>query len=199
MNVARLLQANHQQHQEELIYLVVLYTDEICTNITHYLTFLMDFCRNSNLRLSGHKLLLSLFTIWMKEVRRTLNVNAEDNIILTIRYQRILGITFDNLLHFAAHATDINANMRRRNKVLKELAGTAWGMDKETIVTTYKAIERSLLNYVAPIWISFLTDTQWRAVQTSQNNALRKATGCVKMTSIDHLHEETSMLTEKKT
>ena len=84
-------------------------------------------------------------------MRRTLNVKVEDNIISTVRYPRILGVTFDNLLHFAAHATVINAKMRRRNKVLKALAGTTWGMDKETIITTYKAIGRSLLNYAAPI------------------------------------------------
>jgi len=31
-------------------------------------------------------------------------------------------------------------------------------------------------------------------LQTIQNSALRTATGCVKMTYIDHLHEETEML-----
>ena len=31
-------------------------------------------------------------------------------------------------------------------------------------------------------------------IQTMQNSALRIATGCIIMTSIDHLHEETEML-----
>ena len=73
------------------------------------------------------------------------------NLIPTVRYPRILGVTFDNLLHFAAHATDINAKVRRRNKVLKALAGKTWRMGKETIITTYNAIGRSLLNYGAAI------------------------------------------------
>ena len=71
-------------------------------------------------------------------------------------------------------------------------------MDKETIIATYKAVGRSLLNYAAPIWTSFLSDTQWRALQTTQNNVLRIATGCVKMTSIDHLHQESCMLIVRK-
>ena len=62
----------------------------------------------------------------MKEVRKTLNVKVEDNIISTVRYKRILGVNFYNLLHFAAHGTDIKAKVRRRNKVLKALAGTTW-------------------------------------------------------------------------
>ena len=71
-----------------------------------------------------------------EEVRRTMNVKVEDNIIPTVRYPRILGVTFDNLLHFAAHATNINVKVRRRNKILKALASTTWCKDKETIITT---------------------------------------------------------------
>lgn len=48
-----------------------------------------------------------------------------------------------------------------RNRVLKALSGTTWGMDTEIIIATYNAIGRSLLNYAAPIWTSFWSDTQW--------------------------------------
>ena len=112
--------------------------DDICTDITHCLTSL-DFFHNRNIRLSALKSSVSLFTAWMKEVRSILNIKAED-MIPTIRYPRILGVTFDNLLYFAAHATDIDTKVRRRNKVLKVLAGTTFGMDKGTIVTSYKGI-----------------------------------------------------------
>ena len=82
----------------------------------------------------------------MKKIRRILNVKVEENIIPTVRYPRILGVTSDNLLYFAAHAADVGAKVRRRNKVLKVLVGTTWGMDKEIIVTTYKAFDWSHLN-----------------------------------------------------
>jgi len=64
----------------------------------------------------------------------------------------------------------------------------------KTIVTTYKAIGRSIINYAAPIWSPELSDTQWRNIQTRQNNALRIATGCHSITHPDHLHDETTML-----
>ena len=120
-------------------------------------------------------------------VRRTLNVVVEGNIIPKVRNPNILGVTHDNLLDFAAHATNINAKLKIRNKVLKELAGSTWGI---YIITTYKAIGRSLLNYAVPIYSSFLSDIQWRILQTKQNNALHIDTGCLKMKNIDILHEE---------
>ena len=146
--------------------------NEVCTDITCY------FFRNRYLRMSAPKSSVFLFTTCTKEVKKILNMKVEGQRIPTVRYPKILVVTFDNLLYFAAHATNIDAKVRMRKKILKELAVTTWGMDEETIVTTYKASGRSLLNSAAPIWISFLSATQWRALQTSQ-----------KMTSIDHPHE----------
>ena len=71
-------------------------------------------------------------------------------------------------------------------------------MDKETIVNSYKAIGRSVVNYAAPIWTTFLSDTQWNRLQVSQNNALRTATGCHQMAHPDHLHQETLVLPIRK-
>ena len=82
----------------------------------------------------------------------------EGNIIHTVYNPKIHGVTYDNLLHFAAQATNINAKVMIRNNLLKALASTTWGIDKKTIITIYKAIERSFLDYAAPIWTSFLSD-----------------------------------------
>ena len=101
----------------------------LITYYTDYLTSLMEFFRNRKLRLSALKSFVPLFTMWPKEVRRTLNVTAEGNIIPTFHNPKIYGVTYDNLLHFAAHATKV----KTRNKVLKAVIGTAWGMDKKTI------------------------------------------------------------------
>ena len=71
-------------------------------------------------------------------------------------------------------------------------------MDKETIIATSKAIGRSLINYATPIWTSFLSNTQWRILQTTQNNIFRMVTGCVEKTNIDYLHKESQMLLVRK-
>ena len=73
---------------------------------------------------------------------------------------------------------------------VKALAGTSW----ETLLMTYKAVGRSIINYDAPVWSPNLNDTNYRKIQYTQNEALRIATGCHKMSSIDHLHTEAEML-----
>ena len=59
---------------------------------------------------------------------------------------------------------------------------------------TYKAVGRSIINYAAPVWSPNLYDTNYRKIQYTQNEVLRFATRCHKMTSIDHLHTEAEML-----
>ena len=69
--------------------------------------------------------------------------------------------------------------------------GTNWGQQTETILITYMSLIRSLFVHAAPI--CFLNTSPF-LIQNIQNSALRIATCCVKITSIDHLHEETKML-----
>ena len=77
---------------------------------------------------------------------------------------------------------------------LRPWRGTSWGQQKETLLMTYKAVGRSIINYAAPVWSPNLHDTNYRKIQYTQNEALRIATGCHKMSSVDHLHTEAEML-----
>ena len=77
---------------------------------------------------------------------------------------------------------------------LKALTDTSWGQQKETLLMTYKAVGRSIINYAAPVWSTNINDTNYRKIKNTQNEALRIATGCHKMFSIDHLHIEADML-----
>ena len=59
---------------------------------------------------------------------------------------------------------------------------------------TYKALGRSIANYVAPVWSINASETNIGKIQRTQNEALRIITGSHKMSSIDHIHSETKML-----
>jgi len=89
------------------------------------------------------------------------------------------------------------AKVRARNNILKAVAGTSWGQQKETIILTYQALGRSVIDYAASVWAPVINDTTWKYLQTSQNEALQIATGCHKMAHTDHLHTETKLLPVK--
>ena len=63
-----------------------------------------------------------------------------------------------------------------------------------TLLMTYETVGRLIINYAAPVWSTNLRDTNYRNIQSTQNEALRIATGCHKMYSVDHLHIEARMM-----
>ena len=93
----------------------------------------------------------------------------------------------NNLLIFSKHVEDISARLKSRNKILKAITGSTGGKDKETLLDTYKAIGRPLINYAAPVWAPIISDTQM--------TKLRIVTGCHTMTAESHLHGECKILT----
>ena len=95
------------------------------------------------------------------------------------------------------HAQNIKKKLTSRNNVLKALAGSFWGIEKEVMLTTFKAISKPLINYWAPIWTLTLCDSQWQELQACQNSALRTALGFTKMTSAHHLHPESLVMPAK--
>ena len=104
----------------------------------------------------------------------------------------------DTSLSFNKHSSRVAERVSGRNNILKALAGTSWGQQKETLLMIYKAVGRSIINYAAPVWSTNLRDTNYRKIQYTQNEALRNSTGCHKMSSVDHLHAEANMLKVKE-
>ena len=92
------------------------------------------------------------------------------------------------------HDRDNIARSASSLKISKALAGTNWGFDKETLVHTYKAITRNVLNYGAPIWIPLAAPSTLAKLEVIQNAALWIASGNVLMAPISHLHSETKVL-----
>ena len=81
-----------------------------------------------------------------------------------------------------------------RINVLKAITGTNWDQQKETILITYMSLIHSLFIYAAPIWLPKTSPSLIQKLLAIQNFAFHIATGCKRMTSIDHLHKEAEML-----
>ena len=103
----------------------------------------------------------------------------------------------DPSISFHKHCNYVSDRIDKRNNMLKALAGSSWGQDKETLLMTYNALGKSIANYAAPVWSTNASDSSFKKIQTAQNAALRTATGAHKMASIDHLHQESLTLRVK--
>ena len=172
-------------------------TAPLCKALNAYLADLNNFFMNRNLHISPAKSSVTLFTTAPQEQNATLPITINNQLVPTEKNPKILGVILDPLLTFGAHTKYLKNRVHKRNNVLKAISGTAWGKDMETINTTYKAIGKSILNYCAPIWTPTLSATNWESLQVAQNEALRTATGCFKMTDLGHLHTETKNMLVK--
>ena len=81
--------------------------------------------------------------------------------------------------------------------MLKALAGSSWGQEKETLLLTYNALGKYIASYAAPVWSTNASDSSFKKIQTAQNAASRTATEAHKMANIDHLHQESLTLKAK--
>ena len=171
--------------------------DPLCNDLNSYLDTLNNWFAERNLFISPPKSSATLFTTWSNEMSKVLPIQINNCPVPTVKDPCILGVTLDPMLTFRSHATKLKEKITRKTNILKALAGTTWGKEKETLLTTNKAISTSLLNYCAPIWTPALCESAWDDLQAGQNAALRVATGCVKMTAASHLHSESKVMPVK--
>lgn len=166
----------------------------MCRRLNIYLHSVHQWLKEHYLELSPGKSSATLFTLWTREVNQELNITINNQRVPTTKHPKILGVTFDPLLTFNRHSSNVKNRMATRNNVLKSISGSTWGKEKETLALTYKTIGRPIANYAAPIFAPQLCNTNWQALQRVQNSALRTVTGCYAITQEEHLHEETDIL-----
>ena len=101
---------------------------------------------------------------------------------------------FDPFYTFCAHAAATARKASRRLNVLRAVADTTFGHDKECLTATFKGLIRPFFDYAAPIVFPNYSPTSIKRLQLVQNKALRLITGSHLAASVDHLHDETQIL-----
>ena len=74
-------------------------------------------------------------------------IKIADSELPLVRSHNILGVYLDTFFSFNNHCVQVANRVSKRYNVLKALAGTNWGQQKETLLMTYKALGRSIANY----------------------------------------------------
>ena len=153
--------------------------------INSYLEEMSTFLKVNSLLISAPKSTVTLFTPDPFQARFHPKIAIADAILPLERTPKILGVLLDTSFAFHHHCEYVANRVSKRNNILKALAGTSWGQQKETLLMTYKAVGRSIADYAAPVWS---TNASVEKIQVAQNEALRISTGAHKMSSIDHLY-----------
>ena len=167
---------------------------QAASTLTEHTTRVSEWAEDLGLSLSAPKSSVTLFTSDKRQTHHHPTVTLNNTPLPLAQHPRLLGVTLDPHFTFSHHISNIISRATPRLNILRALAGTTWGQQLETITLTYKSIVRSLFLYAAPIWYPNTSPTNISKLQTIQNHALRTASGCVKMSPIEHLHTETKTL-----
>ena len=144
--------------------------------------------------ISAPKSTVTLFTPDKHQFQMHPDITLEDTQLPLEHSLKILGVILDPSISFHKLCNYVSDRIDKRNNMLRALAGSSWGQDKETVLMTYSALGKSIANYAAPVWSTNASDSSFKKIQ---NAALRTATGAHKMASIDHLHQESLTLRVK--
>ena len=155
-----------------------------------YLWQVLNYINNKKLTVSTDKSTVTPFTPDTHEHHLHPQVKLAVQVLLLKKKPKVVGVTLDTHLTFTQHCNNIAVKVQQRNNVLKSLAGSTWGCDKETLLTTYQAIGRSIFSYCCSVWTPSHKDTDWCRLQRAQIYALRISTGCLKMADVAELHQE---------
>ena len=82
----------------------------------------------------------TLCTSCTREQDVTLKLIINNIVIPTVKNPKILGLTLDPSLNFGEHAKITKEKADSSIKIMKALTSTSWGMQKETLLATYKTI-----------------------------------------------------------
>ena len=160
------------------------------STINSYLRDVDIYLKEKSLLISAPKSTVTLFTPDTHQFQTHPDITLEDTQLPLERSPKILGVIMDPSLSFHKHCNYVTDRIDKRTNMLKALAGSSWGQDKETLLLTYNALGKSISSYGAPIWSTNASDSSYKKIQTAQNAALRTTTGAQKMARIDHLHQE---------
>ena len=124
---------------------------DLLNGLSIYLSQVLNYINNKNLTVSTTKSTVILFLPDTHEHHLHPQVKLADQVLPRVMKSKVVRVTLDTHLTFTQHGSNIAVKVRQRNNVLKALTGSTWGCDKETLLTTYQAIGRSILSYCCPV------------------------------------------------
>ena len=114
--------------------------------LNNYLEEITGYLKDNSLLISVPKSPVTLVTPDTHQAKIHPSIFIENSHLPLVKCPRILGVYLDPSLSFIKHSQYVAERVSDRNNILKALAGTSWGQQKETLLMTYKAVRTHIHN-----------------------------------------------------
>ena len=184
--------------------------DAVITLFTDVVSILTTACKREDAEAAAQSVVTSV-VIWSQEWKLNLNADKSEvcpfstwsndstwNPTIFIGTQkvrvnttpRLLGVILDRSLTFNAHLKKLTASLASSIPIIRATTHTSWVWCRSTLKMAFHALVRSKLDYAAPAWQPWLSDTNLSCLDRLQNRSLRLITGQLVSTPLEALRLE---------
>ena len=111
-----------------------------------------------NLTLNPDKTTCTLFTQDPAEYRSNLDLKINTTALLMATHPKAMGLTLDQKLTYSTHIHNIPVQAHTPLQMIKTLTATGWGIQRETLMATYKVVIRQALECLFHVVASCILD-----------------------------------------
>ena len=133
---------------------------------------------------------ISFFSMNIKEANWRPNVKIVDTPIKFEASLRLLGAFLDRQLAFSKHTEVVVERIGKKCRMLGAVSNTEWGWRKKDLTKIYNVQIRQVLDYGAPAWQPWISETHVKDLERLNQRALRMITGQSVGTPMESLRAE---------
>ena len=112
-----------------------------------------------------------------------IHLNLGNNHIQFKETIKFLGLVFDSHLNWKAHVTYVKAKCKGALNLIRKVSHTSWGAKRSTLLTLYKALVLSRIDYGCPVYGS-ATEATLRALDPIHAQGLRLCSGAFRSSPV---------------
>ena len=139
------------------------------------------YCEEWKLKVNITKTVYSIFTKSHKLAKSKLDISFQGKQLAKDDNPIYLGVTLDRQLSLKEHTQKVKNKATKRLNLLKRLASTSWGADKNTLRQLYLGYVRSTMDYNLMLQATCSKSTR-ASLDKVQNHALRFISGAMRST-----------------
>ena len=145
------------------------------------------------MKLAGEKTQVLALSQWARDANN-MEIKVAGKTVKGASTLKLLGVTFDRLLHFGAHCTELRRKTRPRIAQMQKITGRTWGLREQHLRMVANGYVRGALEHAAGAWLPAASPSHRELIDRELRAAARVVTGCTRSTAPHSLLAEAGMV-----
>jgi ribonuclease HI/exonuclease III len=160
----------------------------LCNSVQKHLNEITRWTETWGFKLNTEKSVAVFFTTNTK-LEASVNLTVRGVKLSVVPNTKFLGVTFDRQLSWKTHISNVVERTKKAYNLMRSVAGHSWGASKKALITIYKALVRSRLDYGCEA-VYTAGKIQLRRLDNVQSKCLRLCCCAFRSTAVNALQQD---------